>query len=85
MIVVLLQYLISSNGDLDLLNRHMQTPLHLAVKHRNSDIVQLLLLGGCAVDKIDENRRTALMYAAEDGYDDIIHILVNGGIYCHKD
>lgn len=52
----------------------------MAVKHRNSEIVQLLLLGGCNVDKVDENRKTPLMYAAQNGFDDIVQVLVNGGM-----
>lgn len=72
--------MILSNGDLDSCDRKSQTALHVAVQQRNSEIVQLLLLGGCKVDKFDEVRKTPLMYAAEYGYADVVQILVNGGI-----
>jgi ankyrin repeat protein len=71
--------LISSNADLDLNNRNSQTALHVAVRERNSEIVQLLLLGGCKMDKIDDKRKTPLMYAAEFGFNDVVQILINGG------
>ena len=71
--------MISSNADLDLMNRNSQTALHMAVIESNTEIVQLLLLGGCKVDKIDEKRKTALMYAAEHGFNDVVQVLINGG------
>lgn len=71
--------LISANADLDTVDQHWDTALHVAVKHQNMEAVQLLLIGGCKVDKVDENRRTPLMLAAEYGFADIVVLLLNGG------
>lgn len=68
-----------ANAELDCVNQNWETPLHVAVKQQNMEAVQLLVLGGCKVDKVDENRRTPLMLAAEYGFGGIVILLLNGG------
>lgn len=75
-----LQALISASASLDSVDQHWETALHVAVRHQNTEAVQLLLLGGCQVNKVDETRRTPLILAAECGFSDIIVLLVNGGL-----
>lgn len=54
----------------------MHTPLQLAAKKGNKDIVQLLLDYQANVSAQEE---TSLCLAAEEGHDDVIRLLLNSG------
>ena len=47
----LLYFVISAGCDLDTLNEELMSPLDHAVCHNQKDMVTLLLMGGCAIDK----------------------------------
>ena len=66
-----------------MVDQHWESALHVAVTHQNTEAVQLLLLGGCKMDKVEENRKTPLMLAAECGFADIIVLLLNGGLFAY--
>jgi ankyrin repeat protein len=52
------------------------TPLHLAARHNNWDIVQLLIFRGAILDSRTVDGRTPLHLAAAGGYTDIVRLLL---------
>ena len=56
------------------------TPLHVAVRRGNKDIVSLLLSEGCPMNVTINNGLTALHIAAETGQVDIIEVLGSHGL-----
>jgi len=72
--------LIAQGGDINAKNAHGQSPLHLAVKQGNSDVVQVLLENGAEVDAIEtDSGCTSLHYAASLGHADLCESLVRYG------
>jgi ankyrin repeat protein len=72
--------LISQGGDINARNARGQTPLHLAVKQGNSDVVQLLLENEAEVDVVEtDSGCTSLHYAASLGHVDLCESLVRYG------
>jgi len=72
--------LIAQGGDINVKNAHGQSPLHLAVKQGNSDVVQVLLENGAEVDAIEtDSGCTSLHYAASLGHADLCESLVRYG------
>jgi ankyrin repeat protein len=55
------------------------TPLALAVRNRNAELVQMLLARGAQVDAPSEDEKTPLMHAASAGQFHIIHLLLAAG------
>jgi len=72
--------LIAQGGDINARNIRGQSPLHLAVKQGNSDMVQILLESGAEVDIVEtDSGCTSLHYAASLGHVDLCESLVRYG------
>lgn len=72
--------LIAQGGDINARNMRGQSPLHLAVKQGNSDVVQILLESGAEVDVVEtDSGCTSLHYAASLGHVDLCESLVRYG------
>lgn len=56
--------------------REQQTPLHIASRLGNVDIVMLLLQHGAKVDTTTKDMYTALHIAAKEGQDEVKHLLI---------
>lgn len=56
-----------------------QTPLHVAARLGNSDIVMLLLQHGASVDAVTNDNYTALHIAAKEGQEEVAVILLDQG------
>lgn len=52
--------------------REQQTPLHIASRLGNFDIVMLLLQHGAKVDNVTKDMYTALHIAAKEGQDEVL-------------
>ena len=55
--------------------QEQQTPLHIAARLGNADIVMMLLQHGAAVDSTTKDLYTALHIAAKEGQDEVSHVL----------
>lgn len=64
--------------------QEQQTPLHIAARLGNVDIVMLLLQHGAAVDSTTKDLYTALHIAAKEGQDEVKY-LVGRRIMDHVD
>lgn len=60
----IIELLVNSGANVDMLDRGSQTPLHLASKTGRVENVQALLHKGARVDVIDSSGQTALHLAA---------------------
>lgn len=58
--------------------REQQTPLHIASRLGNVDIVMLLLQHGGKVDNATKDMYTALHIAAKEGQDEVNDVLSGG-------
>lgn len=56
--------------------REQQTPLHIASRLGNVDIVMLLLQHGAQVDTTTKDMYTALHIAAKEGQDEVKNLVV---------
>ncbi|XP_074064956.1 uncharacterized protein LOC141504008 isoform X1 [Macrotis lagotis] len=68
----LLQY----DCDLEALNKDGFSPLLLAVKEDNKEMVEFFLMNGANVNAVDSNERTPLHLACVYGYPDVVTVLV---------
>ena len=55
--------------------QEQQTPLHIASRLGNVDIVVLLLQSGAAVDATTKDLYTALHIAAKEGQEEVKHLI----------
>ncbi len=67
----------SGNIDIDSSDFTRSTPLMIATKNRNAELVEFLLDKNANVGNKNCNGFTALFYACLQGYDDIIDVLIN--------
>ncbi|XP_045216692.1 uncharacterized protein LOC123566548 [Mercenaria mercenaria] len=68
------------NNDTDLtVDRKGDTPIHLAARKGNLDILELLIQNGCNVNQKNQNGFAALHYAAREGRMDIVCFLLKYG------
>jgi len=72
-----LEKVLSTNPDLDALNREGLVPLVCAVNAGHVDVIQVLLKAGADVDSRSANGSTALQYAIRQDNLDIISILLD--------
>ena len=71
-----------SAADISVIDKYMQSPIHLASAAGKTEIVRKLLANPAArelLDLQDEDQRTALMYASGLGYVDIVKDLIAAG------
>ena len=72
--------LIAQGRDINARNARGQTPLHLAVKQGNSEVVQVLLEKGAEVDVVNtDSGCTSLHYAVSLGHVDMCESLARFG------
>lgn len=72
----LVEILAHRNADVDLIDTHERTPLHIAAAYGHIKVVQCLLKHRVVIDWADENGCTALARAAGRGYYDIVKLLL---------
>ncbi|MBA8667136.1 ankyrin repeat domain-containing protein [Holosporaceae bacterium 'Namur'] len=77
----LLEFLISKEADLNVVNAEGKTPLMIAASKRSEEILRMLLEKGVEIDKrndrnSDRYKWTALMYAVNIGYTKGVEILL---------
>lgn len=59
--------------------QEQQTPLHIAARLGNVDIVGLLLQHGAAVDATTKDMYTSLHIAAKEGQEEVASVLLDHG------
>ena len=67
---------------MNLLSKDGYTAVHLAVKHRRKDILELLLQSGAQQDVFDLTGRTALHIAARKANKEILQVILKKTLYC---
>ncbi len=75
-----IQFLIDSGADVNVLTDNGMTSLMYASRNRNPEVVQLLIDNGADVNAKDDDRWTPLMFAS--GYNsspEVIQILIDNG------
>ena len=85
----LLEFLISKEADLNVVNADGKTPLMIAASKRSEEILRMLLENGAEIDKrndrnSDRYKWTALMYAVNIGYSKGVKILIENGADVNK-
>jgi ankyrin repeat protein len=73
----LVSYIIGGSQNINALNTNGETPLHLAARVGNKEIVSLLIQNGAFVNSIDTKNRTPLHYAVKHGHIDIVQLLLD--------
>jgi len=68
----------------DPLRNTEETPLHIAARLGNADIVTLLLKDGANVDAVTKDGATPLHIATKDGHDEVASILIENGASLHS-
>lgn len=63
--------MLRNGAQVDARAREQQTPLHIASRIGNFDIVMLLLQHGAKVDNVTKDMYTALHIAAKEGQDEV--------------
>lgn len=72
---------IDAGASLSFRSPHMQcTPLHLAARYQNRDIVVLLVSKGADITATDKNGRTPLDYAKQAEQEDVVDFLINSSM-----
>lgn len=77
------EILIEKGADINAKDNSDQTPLLIAIKQENKDIIRLLLEKSVDINALTKNGQTPLLYGLEQGsHDDIIQLLIkqNGDI-----
>ncbi|KAG8389409.1 hypothetical protein BUALT_Bualt02G0226200 [Buddleja alternifolia] len=69
------------NLDLDSVNSHGQTPLHLAAINGQVEALQFLISVGSEVDVTDIDGYTPLHYAAQEGHFEAVEFLLNHSVF----
>ena len=59
---------------MDLLNKDGFAAIHLAVKYRKKEILELLLTNGAKIDLFDSNGKTALHIAARKANKELLQV-----------
>jgi len=77
--------ILNHGADINFRNDELQTPLHLAAMHGNSNITKLLIRQNANVDAKDVHYRTPLHFAARNGQLTDIKLLVRGNAALHRD
>lgn len=73
---VLAKLLIDAGAELDIKDKDENTPLLLAVRHNDLEMVCYLVEKGASLDIHDESLKTAIYWAAEGGHEEIFHYLL---------
>jgi ankyrin repeat protein len=76
---LLVQLLLEHGADVNALDNHYWTPLHLASYHKLLDVARLLLAHGAAVNMQNIQGQTSLHCALEGGYLDVAQLLLEHG------
>ena len=71
--------MLSGGADVDTLNAHGQTALHLAAGHGRCNVVDVLIRAGADVNAVDSEGWTALHYAARHGQGNSVAALLQSG------
>jgi ankyrin repeat protein len=73
------KYLIENKADVNLTDNNNRTPLCIAVKLRNVEIVKLLLDNGADINMADENGDTPLFISVDSFDSDTLQVLIDNG------
>ncbi|XP_065828038.1 poly [ADP-ribose] polymerase tankyrase-1-like [Oscarella lobularis] len=73
------EFLIKKNADVNLKNKEMQTPLHVAAEKAHLDSMELLLKNGVKVNAVDSSGQSALHKAAREGLVQVCRVLLANG------
>ena len=78
--IIKIKNLIEQGIDVNSKNRFQMSPLEVACKSGNMEIIKLLISHGAKINEKMANDRTALMYALSDGnnYEMVEYLLQNG-------
>ena len=60
--------------DVNVLNKDGFAPIHLAVKYKKRDALELLLLNGAKIDLFDSTGKTALHIAARKANKELLQV-----------
>lgn len=63
--------MLRNGATVDARAREQQTPLHIASRLGNNDIVMLLIQHGAKVDAVTKDQYSALHIAAKEGQDEV--------------
>jgi ankyrin repeat protein len=69
----------SNITQINLQNEDGMTPLMFAASMNQTEILQILLAHGAAIDEVDNKGRTALIHACRSGHNEIVNILLMSG------
>lgn len=76
----LIRSLINRGADINIKDKKMNTPLHLAVTNNNFTVTKLLLDSDAYVNAFDKDGSTALHIACKNGYESIAQLLIDAKI-----
>ena len=68
--------LLQEKVNLDVQNRHGETPLHLSVKKRDKESIKKLVASGASPEAVNNLGNTPLHEASFLGYDEILNLLI---------
>jgi ankyrin repeat protein len=73
--------MVNKGAFVEIVTNDNESPSHLAVSNRNTEIVQLLIGKGACVNAVTHWSETALHVAASDGNVDVVELLIENGAW----
>lgn len=83
--IYIIEFLLLHNGNINAVNKHGQTAIHLSCKFPLNKITKFLIFKNCNVDILDVYGKTPIMYACEFGYIEQVITLIEAGACVNVD